>query len=54
MNFVAIDFETAVGHDSICTVGIVTVKDGKILEEYHHETLSDARVCAKLYLLREN
>ena len=25
MEFVAIDFETAVGHDSPCTVGIVTV-----------------------------
>ena len=35
MNFVAIDFETAVGHDSICAVGIITVEDGEIVEEYH-------------------
>ena len=35
MNFVAIDFETAVKHDSICAVGIITVEDGEIVEEYH-------------------
>ena len=35
MNFTAIDFETAVGHDSICAVGIITVEGGKIVEEYH-------------------
>ena len=35
MNFVAIDFETAVKHDSICAVGIITVEDGEIIEEYH-------------------
>jgi len=34
MEFVAIDFETAVGHNSPCAVGIVTVKDGKIVDEY--------------------
>lgn len=34
MNFVAIDFETAVGHH-ICAVGIVTVEDGRITEEFH-------------------
>jgi DNA polymerase-3 subunit epsilon len=33
-DFVAIDFETAVNHH-ICAVGIVSVKDGKIVEEYH-------------------
>ncbi len=35
MNFVAIDFETAVGHNSICAVGIITVAGGEIVEEYH-------------------
>ncbi len=34
MNFVAIDFETAVGRDSACAVGIITVENGKIVEEY--------------------
>ena len=34
MDFVAIDFETAVGHDSICAVGIVTVENGEVVEEY--------------------
>ncbi len=33
-SFVAIDFETAVNHH-ICSVGIVTVESGKIIEEYH-------------------
>ncbi len=33
-SFVAIDFETAVGHH-ICSVGIVTVDHGIITEEYH-------------------
>ena len=32
--FSAIDFETAVGHN-ICSVGIVTVENGEIAEEYH-------------------
>jgi DNA polymerase-3 subunit epsilon len=36
MNFIAIDFETATGHPhSACAVGIVTVEDGIIIEEYH-------------------
>lgn len=35
MNFVAIDFETAVGYNSICSVGIITVEKGEIVEEYH-------------------
>ncbi len=35
MNFVAIDFETAVGkRNSACAVGIVTVENGEIVEEY--------------------
>ncbi len=34
MNFVAIDFETAVKHH-ICAVGIVTVEDGAVVEEYY-------------------
>jgi DNA polymerase-3 subunit epsilon len=34
MNFVAIDFETAIQHN-VCAVGIVTVKNGKIVDEYH-------------------
>jgi len=36
MNFVAIDFETATSkRNSVCSVGIVTVEDGEIIEEYH-------------------
>lgn len=35
MNFTAIDFETATGkRDSACAVGIVTVENGEITEEY--------------------
>ena len=34
MTFTAIDFETAIRHH-ICAVGIVTVKNGKITDEYH-------------------
>ncbi len=34
MNFVAIDFETAVGRDSACAVDLVTVENGEIVEEY--------------------
>ena len=33
-SFVAIDFETALNHH-ICSVGIVTVESGMIVEEYH-------------------
>lgn len=36
MNFVAIDFETATSNrNSACSVGIVTVINGEIVEEYH-------------------
>jgi DNA polymerase-3 subunit epsilon len=36
MNFTAIDFETATGkRDSACAVGIVTVENGSITEEYY-------------------
>lgn len=36
MNFVAIDFETATSaKDSACSVGIVTVKDGLIFDQFH-------------------
>jgi DNA polymerase-3 subunit epsilon len=36
MNFTAIDFETATGkRDSACAVGIVTVENGAITEEYY-------------------
>jgi len=36
MNYVAIDFETATSkRNSVCSVGIVTVEDGEIIEEYH-------------------
>jgi DNA polymerase-3 subunit epsilon len=35
MNFTAIDFEYALGQDSACSVGIVTVKNGVISEEFH-------------------
>lgn len=34
MNFVAIDFETATQHH-ICAVGMVTVENGKIIDEYY-------------------
>jgi DNA polymerase III subunit epsilon len=34
MDFVAIDFETAIGHH-ICSVGIVTFEGGKVIEEFH-------------------
>lgn len=34
MNFIAIDFETATKHH-ICAVGIVTVENGEITDEYH-------------------
>ena len=36
LDFVAIDFETAVGHN-ICAVGIVTYENGEVVDEY--ETL---------------
>ena len=35
MLFTAIDFETAKGHDSPCAVGIVTIKNGQITDEYY-------------------
>ena len=36
MNFTAIDFETATGsRDSACAVGIVTVENDKIVNEYY-------------------
>ncbi len=36
MNFTAIDFETATGkRSSACAIGIVTVEDGAITEEFH-------------------
>lgn len=36
MNFTAIDFETATGHrHSACSVGIVTVQNGEITEQYY-------------------
>ena len=36
MNFTAIDFETATGkRSSACAVGIVTVENGAIIEEYY-------------------
>ena len=35
-DFVAIDFETATGQrNTACSVGIVTFKDGEIVEEFH-------------------
>ena len=35
LSFVAIDFETATGYmESACSVGIVTVTDGIITDEY--------------------
>lgn len=33
-SFTAIDFETAIKHH-ICSVGIVTVENGKIIDEFH-------------------
>jgi len=36
MEFVAIDFETASrSSDSACSIGLVTVKDGVIVDEYY-------------------
>lgn len=36
MNFTAIDFETATGaRNSACAVGIVTVEEGQIVDEYY-------------------
>ena len=36
MNFIAIDFETAKGNrNSACSVGIITVENGEITEEYN-------------------
>ena len=36
MNFTAIDFETATGHpESACAIGIVTVENSTIVEEYY-------------------
>ena len=36
MTFTAIDFETATGYrDSACAVGIVSVKDSVIINEYY-------------------
>lgn len=35
-DFVAIDFETANQHrSSVCSVGIVVVKDGEIVDSYY-------------------
>ena len=35
-NFVAIDFETANGNrSSVCSVGIVVVRDGEIVDKYY-------------------
>lgn len=37
MTFVALDFETAdSGADSACSIGLVTVVDGKIVDRQHH------------------
>lgn len=33
-SFIAIDFETAIRHH-ICSVGIVTIENGEIIDEYH-------------------
>lgn len=36
MEFVALDFETAnTSRNSVCSIGIVTIKDGKIIDEYY-------------------
>ena len=36
MEFVAIDFETAnKSYDSACSIGLVTVRDGAIVDEYY-------------------
>ncbi len=37
MEFVALDVETSCNNrDSICSIGIVTFKDGEIIDEYYH------------------
>lgn len=36
MEFVAIDFETAnTSRDSACAIGLVTVRNGRIIDEYY-------------------
>ena len=35
MKFTAIDFETAVGQDTACAIGMVTVEDGEITDQYY-------------------
>ncbi len=35
MKFTAIDFETAVGPGTACAIGMVTVEDGEIIDEYY-------------------
>ena len=40
-DFAAIDFETANGYrTSVCSVGVVIVEDGKIVDTYYHLILS--------------
>ena len=39
-NFAAIDFETANAHRaSVCSVGVVVVRDGEIVEQGNHQEL---------------
>ncbi len=56
-NFVAIDFETAnFAQSSVCSVGLVIVKDGEIVDNYYslirpipnyyNHALADAEACA--------
>ncbi|MDR1738243.1 MAG: hypothetical protein LBR66_05430 [Candidatus Symbiothrix sp.] len=63
-SFAAIDFETANQHRSICSVGVVIVKDGVITNHQlhtvathcgfdltqHHHALADAEACAAIAL----
>lgn len=41
LSFAAIDFETATGYmESACAVGIVTVTDGEITDEYYNRRMN--------------
>ena len=46
-NFVAIDFETAnFAQSSVCSVGLVIVKDGEIVDNYYYPTDTELLQCA--------
>ena len=51
-DFIAIDFETANQEpSSVCSIGVVMVRDGQIVDSFY--SLTDAEACAAIaiYLL---